>query len=602
MRRSLTRATAACAAYALVLVLGAVAPATADEEAPAATDGTAVPGEHGASGERSGEPRRTASDAGGSGDPTGSGGPSAADGSPVPVRSNGERTEAESSSWTYVDRASPDRPHGGTETASVGTGRLEWDRVYTRRVLFRFPVALGPGAVVDSAVLRTEVVWSYDCGSDSFVRLHRVDPFDDRTTWNDQPRARALLDTRRVRGGRPACPVTGGVEFDVTEAYQWAVDNGEPHLHLRLGERDESGTTAWRRFDVEDDPPVLVVDHSTRRTPGTASSPNDLRGDSREDTAVHGEDAADLAPTGSGGGFILSGVTAPGAGGDDARVPGPVSAGWLPSGGGRIRSRRGERTDCPTAPDGHRRRDGDTPPRVRGPPSTTRSETVSRFTDRGEPADGRRHPPFPVRHPAGRRQRTGGGPRASGRPLFRSTAWWRNSEAAAEPYHRRTGHRARWPPAVTAGLRAGGRGVPSPTPDASAVEPGRGLCRRGSRRPGTSCAHGHRTGGRRAVVGVRARTPVRFPRGGPRRSIGSMPRTSAPMLCSRTPTHSLVLLWAATVLTPRGRDPVGPACSCRAPAARVCRASGSGSGVSWCRRCRRTASTEPGTWRRPPPV
>lgn len=443
MRRSLTRATAACTAYALVLVLGAAAPATADEEASAATDGTAVPGERGASEEWSGEPRRTASDARGPGDLTGTGGPAAADGPPVPVRSNSERTEVESSSWTYVDRASPDRSHGGTETDSVGTGRLEWDRVYTRRALLRFPVAPGPGTVVDSAVLRTEVVWSYDCDSDSFVQLHRVDPFDDGTTWNDQPRARALLDTRRVRGGRPACPVTGGVEFDVTGAYQWAVDNGEPHLHLRLGERDESGTTAWRRFDVEGDPPVLVVDHSTQRAPDTASSPNDLRGDSGEDTAVHGRDAADPAPHRSVEGFSPSGVTDPGTREDDTRVPGPVSAGRLPSGGGRIRSRRGERTDRPTAPDGQRKRDGDAPPRVRGPPSTTRSGTVSRFADREEQVDGPRHPPLPVRHPAGHRQRTGGSPRGSGRPF---------------PEHREVGGARKRPRSRTTAAPATGHG------------------------------------------------------------------------------------------------------------------------------------------------
>ncbi|WP_435113571.1 DNRLRE domain-containing protein [Nocardiopsis synnemataformans] len=389
MRRSLTRATAAWAAYALVLVLGTVAPATAHEKAPATTGGTSVPGEHGASGERSGEPRGAASDAGKPGDTIGpddrsAAASSATGGSPAPVRSGGGRTEVESSLWTYVDRTSPDRSHGGTETASVGTGRLVWDRVYTRRALFRFPVALGPGTVVDSAVLRTEVVWSYDCDSDSHVQLHRVDPFDDGTTWNDQPRARALLDTRRVRGGRAACPVSGGVEFDVTGAYQRAVDRGEPHIHLRLGERDETGTTAWRRFDVGANPPVLVVDHGTPQVLDTASGPNALREDPEEGAAVHGEDVADPAPPRSAEGLALSGLTAPGTREDDARVPGPVSADRPPNGGERIRSRQGERTDRPTAPDGQRRQGGDTPPRVRGPP------VAAPVADR-----------FPVRRPRG---------------------------------------------------------------------------------------------------------------------------------------------------------------------------------------------------------
>lgn len=382
MRRSLTRATAACAAYALVLALGTVAPATADEEAPAATGGTAGFGERRVSGERSGEPGRTASTDGESRNPAGSDGPAAADGSPIPVRSGVGRTEIESSLWTYVDRASPDRSHGGTETTSVGTGRLAWDRVYTRRALFRFPVELGPGTVVDSAVLRTRVVWSYDCDNDSFVRLHRVDPFDDGTTWNDQPEARALLDTRRIRGGRAACPVSGGVEFDVTEAYQWAVDNGEPHIHLRLGERDESGTTAWRRFDVGDDPPVLVVDHATRRTPGTASGPTGPPGDSWDGaantgppgdrSAVHDGGSPDLSPTRSAGGHAPADPAVPGTGGaDDVRLQGLVPVGRLPSGGERIRSRWGEWTDRSTAPGGRRRQDGDTVPMARGPPVAT---------------------------------------------------------------------------------------------------------------------------------------------------------------------------------------------------------------------------------------
>ncbi len=394
MRRSLTRATAVCAAYALVLVLGAAAPATADEGVPAAADGSAVPGGHGASGERSGGPRGSDPETEGTSGPAGPGAASATDGPSAPARPHGEWTEFESSSWTYVDRAFPDRAHDGAETASVGTGRLEWDRNYTRRALFRFPVASGPGAVVDSAVLRTEVAWSYDCGSDSFVQLHRVDPFDEGATWNDQPRARALLDTRGIRGGRSACPVPGGVEFDLTEAYQRAVDAGEPHIHLRLGERDESGTTAWRRFDVEDHPPVLVVDHSTPLSPDATADPNALRSAPEEGAAddgaaddgahggraaVRGEGSPDPAPTARfAQGLDLFGVTASGVrGGHDTRVPDLVSAGRLPGGGERFRPRRGRRTGRPTAADGHRRRDGDTPPRVRGPPDTVRSETVS---------------------------------------------------------------------------------------------------------------------------------------------------------------------------------------------------------------------------------
>ncbi|MFD3684308.1 DNRLRE domain-containing protein [Nocardiopsis sp. NPDC058631] len=361
MRRSLTRATAACAAYALVISLGSVAPATADEKTPAAVDGTAV------SGERSGGPEET----------------SFAEGvSAAPARSGAGRTETEISSWTYVDRAFPDRAYGDAEAASVGTGRLAWDRVYTRRALFRFPVASEPGTVVDSAVLRTEVAWSYDCDSDSFAQLHRVDPFDAGTTWNDQPTARALLDTRKVRGGQAACPVAGGVEFDVTEAYQWAVDNGKSHLHLRLGERDESGTTAWRRFDVEDSPPVLAVDHSTPQTPGTAPDPTGTVNGSPDGEATAGP-TGDRAALQTGDspnpsqprtieGPALSGDTVPGEGrADDARVHGLDAGVRRRTGGERIRSQRGERTDRPSAPGSHRQQGGIAAPKSRGPPVTT---------------------------------------------------------------------------------------------------------------------------------------------------------------------------------------------------------------------------------------
>ncbi|MEU3018876.1 DNRLRE domain-containing protein [Nocardiopsis sp. NPDC007018] len=191
--------------------------------------------------------------------------------------------EVASSRSAFVDRAFPDLPSRVSETGSVGTGRLAWeDRVYTRRALFRFPVAHDSGTAVESAVLRVEVAWSYDCANDSLVELRRVGPFDENATWNDQPTAHELLDTRNVRGGHPSCPVEGGVEFDVTEAYQRALDAGEDHLHLRMGERDESGTTAWRRFDVADAPPVLVVDHAPARDANPSAE------DTRATTATAG--------------------------------------------------------------------------------------------------------------------------------------------------------------------------------------------------------------------------------------------------------------------------------------------------------------------------
>lgn len=344
MRRPLARATAACAASALALSLWAVVPATAGEEAPTATDGTAASGERGIEVERVGEQGKSAA--------------------PVLAHAGRGRIETETSRWTYVDRAFPHQDYDDAEIASVGTGRLEWDRVYTRRALLRFPVELDPGAVVESAVLRVEVAWSYDCHSPSHVQLHRIDPFDAEATWNDQPTAHALLDTQAVEGGRPTCPVDGGVEFDATEAYRWAVHNGESHLHLRLKERGEAGTTAWRRFRVEGAAPVLVVDHRTPPTGAAAPEPSDLR-----NTVDSGEEFPGPLPSGGSEGSALPGdgiasVTET----DTVLTPGPVPAHRAPNESAQARSGKRTSADRPVAPQGGRQRDGDDLRRARGPP------------------------------------------------------------------------------------------------------------------------------------------------------------------------------------------------------------------------------------------
>lgn len=270
--------------------------------------------------------------------------------SPGEARSGESRVETEHSSWAYVDRAFPDQTYDGAEPEGVGTGGLEWDRDYTRRALFRFPVETGIGEVVDSATLRTEVTWSYDCGGDAHVQLHRVDPFGTEVTWNDQPTAHTLLDTRNVQGGKPSCPVPDGVEFDVTKAYQWAVDHGRSHLHLRLKERDESGSAGWRRFDVQDSPPVLVVDHST--PPISSETLNGFRYRVADDLGplIHepawGRDLADRDGT-------------------EKAVIGPEP---FLGGGERIRSEGRKGPSHPRASK-NRRRYQSALPRVRGPPA-----------------------------------------------------------------------------------------------------------------------------------------------------------------------------------------------------------------------------------------
>ncbi|WP_150254388.1 LamG-like jellyroll fold domain-containing protein [Nocardiopsis deserti] len=184
--------------------------------------------------------------------------------------------------WTFVDKAFPTTSYfNDPDEPSVGVGRIEWDRVYTRRAFFQFSV---PGRIkqdtttIHSATMRTEVDWAYSCNSNSYVQLHRTDRFNSNTTWNNQPTVRDHLDTQNVTGGWATCPSTSGVEFDATDAYQWGADNDESYVYLRLKERDESGTTAWRRFDVTDDPPVLVVDYNNKPSQVSTGSMSDSLG------------------------------------------------------------------------------------------------------------------------------------------------------------------------------------------------------------------------------------------------------------------------------------------------------------------------------------
>ncbi|MBB5489882.1 hypothetical protein [Nocardiopsis metallicus] len=169
--------------------------------------------------------------------------------------------------WAYVDRAFPNQAYFNPSSADpVGVGRVEWDRVYTRRAFFQFTVAgrtNHPNTIINSATLRTEVDWAYSCNSNSYIQLQRVSAFNRNTTWNNQPSTQGgVLDTQNVRGGWATCPSSSGVEFNATSAYRWGVNNNASHIYLRLKERDESGTAAWRRFDVKKKPPVLVVDYN----------------------------------------------------------------------------------------------------------------------------------------------------------------------------------------------------------------------------------------------------------------------------------------------------------------------------------------------------
>ncbi|MEU3210111.1 LamG-like jellyroll fold domain-containing protein [Nocardiopsis alba] len=169
--------------------------------------------------------------------------------------------------WAYVDRAYPNQSYFNRSIDSVGVGRYsDPTGTWTRRAFFQFTMmarTLHPNTIINSATLRTEVEWAYSCNSNSYIQLQRVGAFNRNTTWNNQPSTQGgVLDTQNVRGGWATCPASSGVEFDATSAYRWGANNNASHIYLRLKERDESGVSAWRRFDVKRKPPVLVVNYN----------------------------------------------------------------------------------------------------------------------------------------------------------------------------------------------------------------------------------------------------------------------------------------------------------------------------------------------------
>ncbi|AFR08444.1 LamG-like jellyroll fold domain-containing protein [Nocardiopsis alba] len=168
--------------------------------------------------------------------------------------------------WAYVDRAFPNQSYFNPSVASVGVGRVVEGGTYTRRAFFQFTVMARTNqanTVINSATLRTEVEWAYSCTSNSYIQLQRVGAFNRNTTWNNQPSTQGgVLDTQNVRGGWATCPASSGVEFDATAAYRWGANNNASHIYLRLKERDESGSSAWRRFNTRSKPPVLVVNYN----------------------------------------------------------------------------------------------------------------------------------------------------------------------------------------------------------------------------------------------------------------------------------------------------------------------------------------------------
>ncbi|WP_433701050.1 LamG-like jellyroll fold domain-containing protein [Nocardiopsis sp. CA-288880] len=183
--------------------------------------------------------------------------------------------------WAYVDQAYRNQTYYNRNIDSVGVGRFVDTATYIRRAFFQFTVMARTNqanTTINSATLRTEVDWAYNCNSNSYIQLHRTDAFNSKTTWNNQPTSRTLQDTQNVRGGWATCPSSSGVEFDATNAYKWGVDNDSSHIYLRLKERDESAVTAWRRFNVKNKPPVLVVNYNNPPSQVSAASMSDSLG------------------------------------------------------------------------------------------------------------------------------------------------------------------------------------------------------------------------------------------------------------------------------------------------------------------------------------
>ncbi|MFE1166035.1 LamG-like jellyroll fold domain-containing protein [Nocardiopsis sp. NPDC058789] len=169
--------------------------------------------------------------------------------------------------WGYVDSAYVNQSYFNPSRDSVGVGRYSGpEGTFTRRAFFQFTVMARTNqahTTINSATLRTEVDWAYNCNSDSRIQLQRVSAFNRNSTWRNAPATQGgVVDTQNVRGGWATCPSSSGVEFDATSAYRWGVNNNASHIYLRLKERDEQGTAAWRRFNTKSKPPVLVVNYN----------------------------------------------------------------------------------------------------------------------------------------------------------------------------------------------------------------------------------------------------------------------------------------------------------------------------------------------------
>ncbi|MET8291572.1 LamG domain-containing protein [Streptomyces sp. NPDC005132] len=125
---------------------------------------------------------------------------------------------------------------------------------YTERIYFQFSPKGLVGKKVLSATFRATESWSFTCDAE-WVDLDRTDNVSSSTTWSGRPAYLGTMASRNVSAGRgslcspsqPAAPVefTGS---GLTSAVGNLAAGKFARLTLMLAARDESDTSAWKRF------------------------------------------------------------------------------------------------------------------------------------------------------------------------------------------------------------------------------------------------------------------------------------------------------------------------------------------------------------------
>lgn len=187
-----------------------------------------------------------------------------------PLRPNrsGTATSASPDSWCttcsiqahdVVQSGDPDAAHYNDTTGTFGdlkAGFKDDDSGISRSYLQLNTHDLA-GAMVSSAVLRTQVVSSVSCNptDGDATDLFLSGPISATTTWNTQPDVgnwQGSTNVANCQPGAPAAPAT----LDATDAAQQAAAGAWDSVTLQLRAHDETGPNAWREFGLN---PMLQV-------------------------------------------------------------------------------------------------------------------------------------------------------------------------------------------------------------------------------------------------------------------------------------------------------------------------------------------------------